>query len=59
MRNKLRGGVETIIATIILVGIVIALIIATVLPAANETKQLGESGTTKIGDLRGTITGEE
>ena len=51
MKMKQKGGVETIIATVILVGIVIALIIATVLPAANETKQLGDTGKTKIGDL--------
>ena len=60
VKTKLKGGIETIIiATVILVGIVIALIIAVVLPAANETKELGETGTGKIDDLRGAISGEE
>lgn len=59
MEAKQKGGIETIVGTVILVGIVIALIIATVLPAAKETKELGETGTGKIGDLRGAISGEE
>lgn len=36
MKKQLKGGMETIIATVIIVGIVAALIISTVIPMSKE-----------------------
>ena len=57
--KKQKGGIETILATIILAGLVIALIIAVILPMTNDTKQMGETGKTLIGDLEDSMTGKE
>lgn len=51
MGEKLKGGIESIIAVVILVGLVIALIIATVLPIAQEGKTIGEKGTDRLSEL--------
>ena len=37
MKNKLKGGIETIVATVIITGVVIALIVATVIPIAKDS----------------------
>ena len=58
MKLVKKGGIETIIATVILAALVIGLIIATVLPAVNETKQLGDDGTTTISSLRDVVNGD-
>lgn len=58
MNKKLKGGIEGIVALIIIVGIVIALIIATILPATREAKALGDQGTTKISNLGDAIGGK-
>lgn len=59
MKKKLKGGIEGIVALIILVGIVIALIIATVLPAAKEASAIGAEGEDRLSDLRGTISDDD
>ena len=38
--RRLRGGMETIIATVIIVGIVVALILSTVIPMSNQGDEL-------------------
>ena len=38
--KKLKGGMETIIATVIIVGIVVALILSTVIPMSNQGDEL-------------------
>ena len=57
MKKKLEGGLETIIATIILAGIVIALIIAVVLPSARETVEVGNTGMSTMSGLKSQIAG--
>jgi len=57
--KRQKGGIETILATIILAGLVIALIIAVVLPMVQETSDLGASGKTRISDLKGSIAKDE
>ena len=52
MKKKLNGGVETIIALIIIVGLVLALIISVVVPMAGETKNLGDEGTSGLKQLQ-------
>jgi len=56
MHMTQKGGIETIIAVIILAGIVVALIITSILPAAKVTKEIGNTGTTTISDLKDTIS---
>lgn len=58
MKKKMNGGIEGIIALVILVGIVIALIIAVVLPIARGGEALGEAGTTRMSDLKDKISGD-
>ena len=53
--RKLKGGIETIIALVIIVGIVLALIIATVLPITDQSQELGEAGVNKIDSLTSAI----
>jgi len=54
---KQKGGVEGIIALVILVGLVIALIIGAVLPIAREGKAMGDAGTTRLEGLGSAIAG--
>ena len=56
MKNKLKGGIESIIAVIILSGLVIALIIAVILPSVKETSAMGDDATSRITNLRSTIS---
>lgn len=51
MKKNMKGGVEGIIATIIMAGLVIALIIAVILPMTKETRDIGVSGTNKMSQL--------
>ena len=59
MKRKLKGGIESIIALVIIVGIVVALIIATVLPNANSIKSTSDAGNSRIDKLTTIIGGEE
>ena len=56
--KKLKGGIESIIAVIILAGIVIALIIAVVLPIANKTRDVGSAGKGNMEELTKKISGK-
>ncbi len=49
--KKLKGGVEGIIAVVILAGIVIALIIAVILPMTRTTADIGKNGETRMENL--------
>ena len=49
--KKLKGGIESIIAVVILAGIVIALIIAVILPMVKTTSQIGEDGKGRMNGL--------
>lgn len=51
MRRNMKGGIEGIIATIIMVGLVLALIIAVIIPMTKGTRNVGESGLDKMEDL--------
>jgi len=59
MKKKLKGGVEGIIALIILTGIVIGLIAYFVIPMVNGTKATGQAGTDRISGLADAISGDE
>lgn len=59
MKSKLKGGIESIVGLIVIVGIVIALIIAAVLPAADQAADLGQQGTNKLDSLGEAISGNE
>lgn len=56
--KKLKGGVESIIAVIILAGIVIALIIAVILPMTKQTSEIGQEGTNRMSNLTKEMKGE-
>lgn len=49
--KKIKGGVESIIAVIILAGIVIALIIAVIVPLATGIKNTGAEGKGRVDTL--------
>ena len=51
MKRKQKGGIEGIIATIIMVGLVIALIIAVILPMTRDTKDIGGKGESRLSGL--------
>ena len=51
MENKLKGGIETILAVVILTGIVVALIIAAVLPTVQGGNDLASSATDRLSAL--------
>ncbi len=55
MRKKIRGGMETIIATVIIVGIVVALILSTVIPISNEGDELIGATTNQLVKQQQTI----
>ena len=59
MKNKLKGGIETILAVVILTGIVIALIIAAVLPTVEGGNDLAKTATNQLSDLDIKIQGWE
>lgn len=45
MNNKLRGGMEGVIAAIILAGLVVAIILTVVVPMSNEGDKLLDKST--------------
>ena len=49
--KKLKGGIESIVALVILVGIVVALIIAVILPMTSKTREMGEDGKLRMNNL--------
>lgn len=57
MGKNMKGGIEGVIATIIMVGLVLALIIATIIPMTRETRDIGVSGTTKMSELGSRLGG--
>ena len=56
--KKLKGGVESIVALMILVGLVIALIIAVILPMTQQTSEIGKEGTNRMSDLTKEMKGK-
>lgn len=56
--KKLKGGIDSIIAVIILAGIVIALIIAVILPMTKQTSEIGQEGTSRMHNLTQEMKGE-
>ena len=59
MKKKLKGGLEGIIALIILTGIIIALIVAVIIPMVRGTVSTGDAATNKIDQLESTIEGDD
>ncbi len=57
MKRKQKGGIEGIIATIIMAGLVLALIIAVILPMTRGTKVTGDTGKNKITELNSRLGG--
>ena len=55
--KKLKGGIESIIAVIILAGIVIALIIAVILPMTKTTSEIGTEGKDRMSNLANEMRG--
>lgn len=55
MKKKLKGGIETIVAIIIVTGIVVALIFGVVLPTATEGEELMGAATSELTGLQTTI----
>ena len=58
MIKKQKGGIETIIAVIILTGIVVALICAAVLPTVRGGNDLAQSAANRLGQLDAKISGD-
>ena len=56
MMNKLKGGIETIVATVIIVAIVVGLIVVTVIPLANQSEDLTGEATGTLSALQETIS---
>ena len=52
MKEKINGGIETIIAIIIITALVVILLISVVVPLATETDKMGERGTKDLMDLQ-------
>lgn len=59
MKKKLKGGLEGIIALVILAGLVIILIIGIILPMARKTVDTGQVSTDRISGLADKISGEK
>lgn len=55
MKRKLKGGIEGIIAVIILAGLVVALIIAVILPSVVQTNEIGDTGISTLSKLEDTM----
>lgn len=55
MKKKLKGGLETIIAVVIVVGIVAALLFTTVIPMSQQGDSLISTTTGKLADQQITI----
>ena len=59
MREKQKGGIETIIAVIILTGIVVALIWGSVKPTVEGGQDLAKTATGRMSELDEQISGVE
>ena len=59
MDKKLRGGIDSIVALVILVGLVIVGIVVAVIPIINQGENLSETATGAMSDLQGVIVNEE
>ena len=55
MKNKLKGGLESVIAVIIIVGLVVALLWAVVIPMATEGEGLINDTTNNLASHTMTI----
>jgi len=55
VKRYLKGGMETIIAIVIVVGVVVALILGTVIPMAGQGEQLIGTTTGKLAEQQKTI----
>ena len=55
MKNRVKGGLETIIATIVIVGLVAALLFAVVAPMAEQGEGLIHDTTNTLADHQTTI----
>ncbi len=55
MLNKLKGGLETVIAVVIVAGLVVALLIAVVLPMAQSGDGLMSATTDSLTEQQVTI----
>ncbi len=51
MINKLKGGIETVIAVVLLIAIVIALMVAVVMPNFRATQELGDAAEDKLDSI--------
>lgn len=55
MKEQLKGGLETVIAAVIIIGLVVALIIGTVIPMSSEGDALISATTDTLVDHQETI----
>ena len=55
MLNKLKGGLETIIAVVIVAGLVVALLVAVVIPMAQSGDGLIDATTDSLAEQQATI----
>ena len=55
MRKKLKGGLETVIAIVIVTGLVVALIVGVVMPMTGSGENLIGTTTNKLVDQQTTI----
>jgi len=55
MKKLLKGGMETIIATIIILGIIVALVLTVVVPMATEGEGLLDDATGSLAEQSMTI----
>ena len=55
MLNKLKGGLETVIAVVIVAGLVVALLFAVVIPMANSGGNVIEVATDSLTQQQTTI----
>ncbi len=53
--QKLKGGIESIIGLIILVGLLIALIVVAIIPMMNKTTEVGQGGINRMDGLAGEL----
>ena len=55
MKKKLKGGIESVIAVIIIAGIVVALLVAAVVPMAKDGDELLQDTTSALVEQQKTI----
>ena len=59
MKRQLRGGIETIVGVVILVGLVIVGIVTAVIPIIDNGEDLSTTATGAMGKLQGLIQSDE